>query len=62
MSLNWIVTMYNSVSGAYAYHTLFCSEENLAAVCENLAGMLTDLTKETWYFEDATALSNNYPL
>lgn len=62
MQFNWIVTLYNSRSDQLAYHTVFCSEGDLAAICENLAGMLTDLSGEPWEYQDATHLSSNYPL
>lgn len=62
MNCNWIATMYNSNEDEYAYHTVFCAEDDLSAVCENLAGMLTDLTGDHWDYHDATAISTIYPI
>lgn len=62
MNCNWLVTMYNSNEDEYRYHTIFCSEEDLSSVCENLAGMLTDLTGDCWDYHDATQISTVYPL
>lgn len=62
MSCNWVVTLYNCEQDEYAYHTVFSSEDDLSAICENLAGMLTDLSGSSWDYHDATALSAVYPL
>lgn len=62
MSCNWIVTMYNGEEDKNAYHTVFCDAGDLSAVCENLAGMLTDLSGSSWEYHDATPLSTVYPL
>lgn len=62
MTCNWLVTMCNAEDDSNSYHTVFCAEADLSAICENLAGMLTDLTGSQWYYSDATPLSTVYPL
>lgn len=62
MNCNWLVTLYNPRIDEYAYHTVFCSEQDLSAVCENLAGMLSYLSDSYWDYHDADALSTVYPL
>lgn len=62
LNCNWIVTLYNARDDEYGYHTVFCAEQDLSAVCENLAGMLTDLIGSSWEYHDATPLSTVYPL
>lgn len=60
--MNWLVTLYNPRDDEYRYHTVFSDEGDLAAICKNLAGMLSDLTGRPWAYEDASFLSAHYPL
>ena len=62
MNCNWLVTLYNAMDDEYAYHTVFCAEADLSAVCENLAGTLGDLSDSAWDYHDATPISTIYPL
>ena len=62
MNCNWLVTLYNPRCDEFAYHTVFCSEQDLSAVCENLAGTLGGLSDTSWDYHDATPISTIYPL